>query len=104
MVWFLFKTYAVVLVVFWVRGTFPRLRIDQLMAFAWKVMVPLSFYTVIIAAVYRFYGLPWWSLTILSAAGLALAGWIIYRRMAAPARRVAQIQQRLAAQRRAAAP
>jgi len=100
-VWFLFKTYAVVLVVFWVRGTFPRLRIDQLMAFAWKVMVPLSFYTVIIAAVYRFYGLPWWSLTLLSLLGLAVAGWIIYRRMTAPARRVVQIQQRLAARRRA---
>ena len=87
-VWFLFKTYAVVLVVFWVRGTFPRLRIDQLMAFAWKVMVPLSFYTVIIAAVYRFYELPWWSLTLMSLAGLAVAGWVIYRRMTAPARRV----------------
>lgn len=96
-VWFLFKTYAVVLVVFWVRGTFPRLRIDQLMAFAWKVMVPLSFYTVIIAAVYRFYGWPWWSLTVLSAAGLVVAGWIIYRRMTAPARRVAQVQRRIAA-------
>ena len=101
-VWFLFKTYAVVLVVFWVRGTFPRLRIDQLMAFAWKVMVPLSFYTVIIAAVYRFYALPWWSLTIMSSLGLALAGWIIYRRMTGPARRVADIQNRIAAQQRAA--
>ncbi|MXZ90857.1 MAG: NADH-quinone oxidoreductase subunit NuoH [Chloroflexi bacterium] len=100
-VWFLFKTYAVVLVVFWVRGTFPRLRIDQLMAFAWKVMVPLSFYTVIIAAAYRFYALPWWSLTLMSLVGLAVAGWIIYRRMTAPARRVVQIQERLAAQRRA---
>ncbi len=102
-VWFLFKTYAVVLVVFWVRGTFPRLRIDQLMAFAWKVMVPLSFYTVIIAAVYRFYGLPWWSLTILSTAGLAVAGWIIYRRMAGPARRVAEVQRRLSDRQRSAA-
>ncbi len=102
-VWFLFKTYAVVLVVFWVRGTFPRLRIDQLMAFAWKVMVPLSFYTVIIAAVYRFYGLPWWSLTILSSAGLAVAGWIIYRRMAGPARRVAEVQRRLSDRQRSAA-
>ena len=100
-VWFLLKTYAVVLVVFWVRGTFPRLRIDQLMAFAWKVMVPLSFYTVIIAAVYRFYGLPWWSLTIMSAAGLAVAGWIIYRRMTGPARRVAEVQRQLAARRAA---
>ena len=101
-VWFLAKTYAVVLVVFWVRGTFPRLRIDQLMAFAWKVMVPLSFYTVIIAAVYRFYGLPWWSLTIMSAAGLAVAGWVIYRRMTGPARRVAEIQNRIAARQAAA--
>ncbi len=100
-VWFLFKTYSVVLVIFWVRGTFPRLRIDQLMAFAWKVMVPLSFYTVIIAAAYRFYELPWWSLTILSALGLAVAGWIIYRRMTAPARRVVQIQERLAERQRA---
>ena len=100
-VWFLLKTYAVVLVVFWVRGTFPRLRIDQLMAFAWKVMVPLSFYTVVIAAVYRFYSLPWWSLTIMSAAGLAVTGWIIYRRMTAPARRVAEVQRQLAARRAA---
>ena len=99
-VWFLFKTYLVVLVIFWVRGTFPRLRIDQLMSFAWKVMVPLSFYTVIIAAVYQFYGLPWWSLTMLSAAGLLVAGWIIYRRMTAPARRVAEVRSRVDALRR----
>ena len=102
-VWFLLKTYAVVLVVFWVRGTFPRLRIDQLMSFAWKVMVPLSFYTVIIAAVYRFYGWPWWSLTMLSAAGLLVAGWIIYRKMTAPARRVADVRARVDAMRRPAA-
>ena len=31
--WFLVKTYAVILVIFWIRGTYPRLRIDQLMAF-----------------------------------------------------------------------
>ena len=98
--WFLLKTYAVILVIFWVRGTFPRLRIDQLMSFAWKVMVPLSFYTVIVAAVYRFYELPWWSLTILSAAGLLVAGWIIYRRMTAPARRVAEVRSRVDALRR----
>ncbi len=94
-VWFLLKTYAVILVIFWVRGTFPRLRIDQLMSFAWKVMVPLSFYTVIIAAVYRFYEWPWWSVTLLSVLGLAVSGWIIYRRMSAPARRVAQVRSRV---------
>ena len=68
-------------------------------------MVPLSFYTVVTSAVYRFYYdvLPWWSLTLMSAAGLAVAGWIIYRRMTGPARRVAEIQNRIAARQRAAA-
>ncbi|MFQ6025924.1 MAG: NADH-quinone oxidoreductase subunit NuoH [Dehalococcoidia bacterium] len=104
-VWFLIKVYAVVLVVFWVRGTFPRLRIDQLMAFAWKVMLPLAFYAILIAGVYLFYDWPAWSLTLMSLVGLGVVGYLVYRRMVAPARRVAEIrarQEQLQAQRRAA--
>mgnify|MGYP001250165665 FL=1 len=41
-VWFLVKTILVVAVFSWIRATFPRLRIDQIMAFSWKVMLPLS--------------------------------------------------------------
>ena len=92
--WFLLKVYAVILVIFWVRGTFPRLRIDQLMAFAWKVMVPLSFYAILIAAVYRFYGWPGWSLTLMSLAGLAVVGYLVYQRMMEPVRRVAEVKAR----------
>ena len=105
-IWFLVKVYAVILVIFWVRGTFPRLRIDQLMAFAWKIMVPLSFYAIVISAVYLFYELPAWSLTLMSLAGLAVVAWLIYRRMTGPASQVAQVrarQQALASSRRAAA-
>jgi NADH-quinone oxidoreductase subunit H len=98
-VWFLLKTLAVVLVVFWVRGTFPRLRIDQLMAFAWKVLVPLSFYTIVITAVYQFYRWPAWSLTFMSLAGLAGVGYLVYRRFTGPARRVAQVRARQRAMR-----
>ncbi len=93
-VWFLLKVYAVILVIFWVRGTFPRLRIDQLMAFAWKVMVPLSFYAIVITAVYQFYGLPGWSLTLMSLAGLFVVGYLVYQRMMAPVRRVAEVKAR----------
>jgi heme exporter protein D len=83
-----------VLVIFWVRGTFPRLRIDQLMAFAWKALVPLSFYAIVITAVCQFYGWPAWSLTLMSLAGLAGVGYLVHRRFTAPARRVAQVRAR----------
>ncbi len=95
-VWFLIKVYAVILVVFWIRGTFPRLRIDQLMAFAWKVMVPLSFYSIVITAIYLFYDWPAWTLTLMSLAGLVVVGYLVYRRMMAPARRVAEVKARQA--------
>ena len=81
-IWFLFKVYLVLLVIFWIRGTFPRLRIDQLMAFAWKVVVPLSFLTVVMTAIYQFYNWPAWSLTLMSLAGLVWVGYAIYRRLA----------------------
>ena len=93
-IWFLAKVYLVILVIFWIRGTFPRLRIDQLMAFAWKVMVPLSFYAIVITAVYLFYGLPPWTLTLMSLAGLAVVGYAIYRRFAGPASQAAQVRSK----------
>ena len=73
-IWFLLKTYAVVLLFFWFRGTFPRLRIDQLMALAWKVLVPLAFFNLILAATARFYGWPDWTLAVLGLAALVGAG------------------------------
>ncbi|MBI4432580.1 MAG: NADH-quinone oxidoreductase subunit NuoH [Candidatus Omnitrophica bacterium] len=50
-VWLLIKTYAIVLVVMWIRWTFPRLRSDQLMSFAWKVLIPFAIVNVFITAV-----------------------------------------------------
>jgi NADH-quinone oxidoreductase subunit H len=41
-VWFLLKVGFVAVLFIWVRATFPRLRIDQVMAFAWKFLFPLS--------------------------------------------------------------
>lgn len=40
--WFLLKIGVLAFVFSWVRATFPRLRIDQLLAFAWKFLLPLS--------------------------------------------------------------
>jgi len=45
---FLGKLYGVFFIYIWSRGTLPRLRIDQLMAFAWKFLLPLSLVNVMI--------------------------------------------------------
>jgi NADH-quinone oxidoreductase subunit H len=52
-IWFLIKTYAIILAIMWVRWTVPRLRIDQIMGFAWKLLVPAALVTVLLT------GLVW---------------------------------------------
>ena len=49
-VWFLLKVYFIVFIVMWIRWTFPRLRSDQLMAFAWKILIPFAIANVFITA------------------------------------------------------
>ena len=78
-IWFLIKAYAVVLVIFWIRGTYPRLRIDQLMSFGWKMLVPLSFINIVVTGIVLFYGWPLWALTILSLVLLGGTFYIISR-------------------------
>jgi NADH-quinone oxidoreductase subunit H len=40
--YFAAKTLVVIFVLMWIRGTWPRFRIDQMLGFAWKVLVPAS--------------------------------------------------------------
>ncbi len=75
--WFLVKTYVVIMVIFWIRGTYPRLRIDQLMAFGWKLLVPLSFANILITGIVLFYDWPLWSLTLMSLVLLGGTFWVI---------------------------
>lgn len=53
--WFLIKVYGTVFLLMWFRWTFPRVRVDQLMGFAWKILTPVSF------------------------ANLAVAGWLLLK-------------------------
>ncbi len=48
--YFFIKTTLLLFVFMWIRATFPRLRIDQMMAFAWKVLVPMGLVLVLWAA------------------------------------------------------
>ncbi len=49
--WFVLKIVAVFGLMIWTRATFPRVRIDQLMALAWKFLFPLSVINLLITAV-----------------------------------------------------
>ena len=52
--WFFGKLMALIFLFIWVRGTVPRLRIDQLMHFAWKFMLPMALINIVAAGLWRF--------------------------------------------------
>src|SRR5437899_4912515 len=53
-VWFFVKLGMLLFVYIWVRGTLPRTRIDQMMNFAWKFMLPMAFTCIVAAAVWHY--------------------------------------------------
>ncbi len=56
-VWFLGKTFVVVWLLMWIRWTFPRLRIDQILALEWKYLMPLGLINLILMTVCVAFGL-----------------------------------------------
>ncbi len=58
--------------VFWVRASVPRLRIDQLMSFSWKILLPLMLVQVLVNGAVLVYGGPLWILTIAGLVGIAV--------------------------------
>jgi NADH-quinone oxidoreductase subunit H len=48
--WFLIKVFFFLFLYIWVRGTLPRFRYDQLMAFGWKVLLPLAIANVLVTS------------------------------------------------------
>lgn len=59
--WIIIKTYGVILVFFWIKWTFPRIRMDHLMSFSWKILVPLSLINILLtgAGIYFFRWMGW---------------------------------------------
>jgi NADH-quinone oxidoreductase subunit H len=49
-VWFIIKTYAVVTLLMWIRWSYPRIRVDHLMEFSWKYLLPIALINLIITA------------------------------------------------------
>ena len=69
--WFMIKTYALVFVLIWVRLSVPRLQVDQLMGFAWKVLIPFGLFTILLSGAVMLWA-PHWRLV------LALVQWVLF--------------------------
>jgi NADH-quinone oxidoreductase subunit H len=76
-IWFFGKLAALLFVFIWIRGTLPRMRVDHVMNFAWKFMMPMAFTCIIAAAAWHYQSHGWagwlWSLGILLAVYFALS-------------------------------
>ena len=87
-VWFFLKLGALLFVYIWVRGTLPRTRVDQIMNFAWKFMLPMAFTCVLAAAVWHYQGrgiAGWiWSLAVIALIYLPLTWLLETRKKFAP--------------------
>jgi len=74
--WLLIKIVAVFFVIVWMRSTLPRLRVDQLMGFAWKALLPMAVINLFVVAAEVLWlpeGLPW----VMMVVNFALAGVLI---------------------------
>ena len=58
--WLLSKILGFLFVYVWMRGTLPRFRYDQLMAFGWKLLLPLSIVNVIVTSFVILAKMQWW--------------------------------------------
>jgi NADH-quinone oxidoreductase subunit H len=73
--WFFAKLLVLICGFIWVRGTMPRLRMDQLMNFAWKFMLPMALINIVVAGAWHFMPpgiIRWAALAIVLAASWAL--------------------------------
>ena len=67
---FSLKVLLYVFLIFWIRATVPRLRVDRLMDFAWKTLVPLAIANIAVAA-------AWYELAIRPGGPGRLVGWVV---------------------------
>jgi NADH-quinone oxidoreductase subunit H len=87
-IWFFAKLSILLFVYVWARGTLPRIRVDQMMNFAWKFMLPMSFTCIIAAGVWHYAGRGlrgWlWSFAVIAVVYFALSILLDTRRKFAP--------------------
>jgi len=77
-VWFFLKLLALIGGFIWIRGTLPRLRMDQLMNFAWEFILPMALLNMLVAGVWRY--MPPSILRWLVCAAIVAVPWLLLTR------------------------
>ncbi len=81
LVYMMVKTWFLFFAMIWIRGAYPRLRVDQLMNFAWKFLLPLTLVNILSVALWVAFMLwgsdqKWTAHLVIS--GVDLFGWLIW--------------------------
>lgn len=100
-IWFTLKAYVIVLIFMWIRATLPRFRIDQLMNFCWKLLIPLTLANLFVTAtlLVAFPG----NLIPIAIVNWLLVGGLVLLTPRLQRRRLAALRERLARERAAVA-
>lgn len=92
-VWFFLKTYTLIFVMIWFRGTLPRLRVDQLMGLAWKFLLPLTFINILAAGLWYYVSGFWKLLLTFAILAASFAGLVKINRPYVPENRIYQFAE-----------
>jgi NADH-quinone oxidoreductase subunit H len=81
------KTSLFIVFFLWVRASFPRMRVDQLMSYAWKVLIPFALLQIFLNGLVLVYDLPDVALFVTSGAGAVLLVALVYQSVRVQPRR-----------------
>jgi NADH-quinone oxidoreductase subunit H len=73
------KTSVFIIFFMWMRGSMPRLRIDQLMSLCWQILLPFTLAQIIMNGLALVYDWPDWTLTAMSGAGAVALIFVVYQ-------------------------
>jgi NADH-quinone oxidoreductase subunit H len=85
------KAGFLIFLVIWVRASVPRMRIDQLMAYSWKVLLPLTFAQILVNGAVLVYDGPKVLLLVTGVLGLGTLFWVTERSVRRPRPRPAAL-------------
>ncbi len=94
--YFLIKDFIMVAVWMWIRGTLPRFRIDHMLSFAWKVLVPAGIFLVLLTGFAVWATDSYWIRVLILLPGNLITLWVALELLGKDARRAGERDKRMA--------